>query len=216
MSVLAAIGDSYVSSATSPNQMYTSTVTIGSSYSTSVVNPQQVVSGTYTVIASTGTNLLCEFKTFNFTASTGQFVSGGFSSDYAVSFYVVPQTAYQNWLKAGTCGNAGDAIASSQLTTGFSFNATAIPSSGTWTIVLVNSSNSHNADVTVAAYLSAGGYTVTQPIMGTITSTFTSFINGQSTSVPGFPLASIALGAIVGLIVLGVLRRRKQRSELLL
>jgi hypothetical protein len=158
-------------------------VTLGSSYSTSLVSPQTIYNGPFTVLSTTGTNLPCEFWTANFNASTGQYVSGGFSSNIVLSFFVVPQASYQNWVKAGTCGNAADAIASEQLTTGYSFSPTAIPSSGTWTIVLVNTSNTNNADGTVNAYLSAGGYTVTQPFAGTITSTITAFTAGQISRV---------------------------------
>jgi hypothetical protein len=151
----------------------------------------------------------------NFTAAVGQYVSGNFTSDNPVSFYIVQVARYQSWLKAGTCGNPGDAIASQPITTEFSFNP-AIPSSGTWTIVLVNSSNAKNADGSLTAYLSSGSYTVTQPLMSTLTTTVVSSAVVQPTTVGGFSPASIVfvvmidlvVGIVGGLITIFILRRR--------
>jgi hypothetical protein len=165
------------------------------------------------VLSTTGTNLPCEFWTFNFTATTGQYVSGSFSSDNPVSFFIVPQASYQSWVKAGTCGNAGDAIASQLISTSYNFTRIAIPSSGTWTIVIVNASNAKNADGYVTAYLSTAGYTATQTLIGTVTTTISTPVTSQPTSatgVPGFPIASIILGLMAGFVAIIVLRRRNR------
>lgn len=206
------LGEGHDPLAAHSDQVVTSTVTVGSSVSTSLSLSEQVFNGPFTVLSTTGTNLPCEFWTFNFTANTGQYVSGNFSSDNPVSFFVVQAASYRGWLRAGTCGNVGDAIASQLITTSYSFNA-AIPTSGMWTIVLVNSSNAKNADGSLAAYLSSGSYTVTQPLMATVTTTITSASatasgSGQSTTIDGFPFASIVVGIVVGLVVIAILRRR--------
>ena len=213
------MGVSHASPATEPSQLYTSTVTIGSMVSTSPTNNQTVVNGPFTVLSTTGTDQPCEFWTYNFNATVGQSVSGGFSSDSPISFFIVQQGSYQNWVKAGTCGSATDAITNQPVSTGYSFGPVAIPSAGTWTIALVNSSDSRNAEGTVSVFLSSGtGYTVTQPIMSTITtatlatSALASLVSnsaGQATSIPGFSLASIVAGVMLGLLVVGTLRRRK-------
>ena len=210
VAVLATVGQSRVSSMTRLDQMITSTVTIGTSISTSKVQPQQVLSRSFTVLATTGTNLPCEYWSYNFTASVGQYVYGNFTSDNPVGFFVVQQPTYVNWLKAGTCGNPGDAIASQLITTSYGFAPTAIPSSGTWTIVIINSSNSKNAEGYVTAYLSTVGYTLTQPLMTTTTTMIPTFA-GQSPSIPGFPIGSIIIGIIAGLFGILLLRRRNRR-----
>ena len=208
------LGEGHVLLAANSDQVITSTVTTGSGFSTSLSLSQQIFNGPFTVLSTTGTNLPCEFWTINFTANTGQYLSGNFSSDNPVSFFVVQPASYQSWLKGGTCGNEADAIASQLITTSYSFNA-AIPTSGAWTIVLVNSSSAKNADGFLAAYLSSGSYTVTQPLMGTVTTTITSASatasgSGQSTTIDGFPFASILVGVIIGLVIIVVLRRRNR------
>jgi hypothetical protein len=206
------LGEERVSLAAHSDQVVTRTVTVGSSVSTLLSLPQQIFNGPFTVLSTTGTNLPCEFWAFNFTADTGQYVSGNFSSDNPISFFVVQTASYQRWLKADTCGNVGDAIVSQLIGTSYSFNA-AIPTSGMWTIVFVNSSNAKNADGSLAAYLSLGSYTVTQPLMGTITATITSSSatvssSSESTTIDGFPIASIVVGILVGLVAIVILRRR--------
>jgi len=213
--LLATLGDAHSSPATHPSQAVTSTFTLGSTLSTPLSQSQIIFNASFTVLSTTGTTALCEFWTLNFTAAVGQYVSGNFTSDNPVSFYIVQVARYQSWLKAGTCGNPGDAIASQPITTEFSFNR-AIPSSGTWTIVLVNSSNAKNADGSLTAYLSSGSYTVTQPLMSTLTTTVVSSAVVQPTAVGGFSFASIVfvvmiglvVGIVGGLIAIFILRRR--------
>jgi hypothetical protein len=199
------VAGSHVSSATK--------ATLGTSLSAYTPQEEQVFNGPFTVLSTTGTNLPCEFWTFNFAAATGQYLSGNFTSDSPVSFFIVPQANYQDWVKSGTCGNSGEALASQLIVTSYSFNGIAIPSTGTWTIVVVNSSNEKNADGYISAYLSTGGYTATQPfnqpLTGTITSTITSTtLLGQPTTIPGFPPASIILGIFGGLVAVVILKRR--------
>jgi hypothetical protein len=208
LTIVGSVG--YLTFAAQVNQMATSTVTLGSSLSTSLSQPQQLIYRSFTVLSTTGTTLRCEFWNFTFTGNQEQYVSGNFTSDNQIDFYVVQDTSYQNWLKTGSCGNVGDAIASQLLSKSFSFNA-ALPSTGTWLIVLVNSSNSKNADGFIAAYLSAGSYTITQQLLSTITTTTTSANTvTPSTNIPGFPIESIAVGVLVGLVALMILRHRSR------
>ena len=211
------------SSATNLEQLYTSTVTLGSSLTTSLSTTQQVVNTTFTVLSTTGTNLQCELWNYNFTANVGQYVSGGYSSDNSVSFFLVQQSSFQAWLQANPCGSTTNALASQLDATGFSFGPLAIPSSGTWTVVLVNSSNAKNAEGVVSIYLGAGAYTLTQPLMTTITTTIPSSVTqeqtsatgqttftGPTTTISGFPVVSIVLGVISGLVMTLVLRKRNR------
>jgi hypothetical protein len=191
------------------DQMLTSTVTLGTGVSTSMLRAQQIFSGPFTVVATTGTNLPCEYWSYNFTATVGQYLYGNFTSDNPVSIFVVQQSTYENWVKANTCGNPGDAIASQLITTSYSLSPPkAIPSSGTWTIVIVNSSNAKNAEGYGAAYLSTLGSTMNQTL--TTTTTISALV-GQSTNIPGFPAASIIVGIMAGLVAIVALRRRTLR-----
>jgi hypothetical protein len=195
----------HFASASRPSQVTTSTIE-------SLAPLQQLFNGPFTVLSTTGTNMLCEFWSLNFTATVGQYLTGSFNSDIPVSFYVVRTMAYQDWLRAGTCGSMTDAIAGSLLTTSYGFTPVAIPDSGAWTIVIVNSSNARNADGYLAVYLSSVPLTVTQPLTGTITMTYTSttasVVSGQP--VPGFPVSSILLGIMAGLAATIIFRRRKR------
>ena len=220
--LLAVVGGSHASSS-GVNQVVT--VTLGTSLSTYAV--QQVFNGPFLVNSTTGTNLPCELWAFNFTATTSQYLSGGYNSDNPVSFYVVPQADYQSWIKAGTCGNSEDALASQLIATSYNFSALAMPSTGTWTIVIVNSSNANNAGGYLMVYLSSSSYTTsytltqlssiqsftpTQSYPATSTSTITSTTTfGPTTTISGFPLLSIILGVLGGLGSIVVVRRRQSR-----
>jgi hypothetical protein len=189
-----------------PNQVTTSTFE-------SLAPLQQLFNGPFTVLSTTGTNMPCELWALNFTGTIGQYLTGSINSDIAVSFYIVQASAYQNWVKAETCGSMTDAIAGSLLTTSYTFTPVAIPTSGAWTIVIVNSSNARNADGYLAVYLSSLPLTVTQPLTGTITMAYTSTTTTSSIAsgqpVPGFPASSMLLGIMVGLTVIIMLRRRR-------
>jgi len=199
--------ENYATFATQVNQVGTSTIT-GSSVTTSLSQPQQLVNGAVKVISTTGTNLRCEFWNLTFMGNQGQSISANLTSDIPLDFYIVQDTSYQNWLKSGTCGNAGDAVASRLTTTAYTFSAI-FPNSGKWDIVLVNSSNTRDADGFLSAYLSSGSYTITQPFLSTVTTTSTSTsasITTPTTNIPGFPVESIAVGIIIGLAALMILR----------
>jgi hypothetical protein len=205
-------GGGHVAFAVRPNQVTTSTITI-ESFTTSPSPLEQVFNGPFTVLSTTGTNLPCELWALNFTAGIGQYLSGSFNSDLPVGFFVVPQESYHEWVKAETCGSLASAIAGQLFTTSYDIGPVAIPSSGIWTIVIVNSSNARDADGYLAAYLTTTPLTVTQPLTGTITlgSTTTStatLVSGRP--VPGFPFSSIIVGIMVGLMATIALRRRNR------
>jgi hypothetical protein len=215
LSVVAAVsGENFFTLATGVNQTGATTETIGTSVTTSLSQQQQLINQSFTVLSTTGTNLQCEFWNFTFTGNQGQYVSGNFAADSPVDFYIVQYTSYQNWLKEGSCGTATEAIASQQVTMSYSFNA-ALPNSGKWVIVLVNSSNTRNASGSIAAYLSSEGFTVTQVVLSTITTTgvttrTTETASTPSTGIPGFPVESILVGITIGLFAILVLRFRRR------
>jgi hypothetical protein len=212
---LIASGANYAASAIQVNQVETRTVTVGSSVVTFQGQRQQLINSAFKVISTTGTNLHCEFWTLNFTGSQGQLVTGNFTSTIALNFYIVQDSSYKTWLNEGSCGNASDAVTSQLSTMGYSFSAI-LPSSGSWDIILVNLSNSRDADGFMSAYLGAGGYTTTEQLLGTttVTSALTSAATTTpTTSIPGFPVESMAFGMVAGLVALMILRLRKTRSS---
>jgi hypothetical protein len=181
--------------------------------------PRLVFKGPFTVLSTTGTNLQCEFWTMNFTSTNGEYLTGNFTSDNPINFFVVQEAKYQDWLKGGNCGNTGDSITSQLMTTGYPFNA-AIPSPGTWVIVLVNASNAKNADGFLTAYLSTLAYTVTELMTSTITPTIvTSTTSQPTTSNTNLQLASelgiatIIAGSIVGLAAILIMNRRRRSQS---
>ena len=171
------------------------TITVGSTTSTSLF--QQIVNRAFKVVSTAGGTLHCQLYNVTFLGSQGQFVSGNFTSDIPLNFYIVPDPIFQNWARSENCGNAGTAIASQLNTTAYNFNV-AFTSSGPWDFVFVNFSN-RDADVFMVAYLSPIGYTTTQPVLSTSTSTFTS---ATAPAVPVFPVESLTIIAVVGVIVL--------------
>jgi len=218
LSAFAAVsGENFFTFATGVNQTGTTTATSSATISTSLSPRQQLINQSFTVLSTTGTNLQCELWNFTFTGNQGQYISGSLTADSPVSFYLVQDANYQNWLKQGTCGSATEAIASQQLTMSYSFNA-ALPNSGKYDIVLVNSSNTNNAGGFIAAYLSSTGYTMTEVIQSTITTTgvttgtteTTQPTSAVSTNIPGFPVESILAGITIGLIAILILRFRKR------
>jgi len=206
----AAGNSSFFAAASHEFQAVMTTATVGTSFSTSLSQSQQIINGPFTVLSTTGISLQCEFWTFNFTGGTGQYISGNFTSDSPVDFYLVQSSTYQGWVQQGTCGSTSAALASQLLTTSYAFSATALPSSGTWVLVLVNSSNARNAEGTIVAYLSSGGYTITQPVLATITTVASGNTIPSSTNIPGFPPEALLLGIVAGLFALLILRRRKR------
>lgn len=175
------------------------TITVGSTTSTSP--SQQIVNRAFKVVSTAGTTLQCQLYNITFLGNQGQFVSGNFTSDIPLNFYIVPAQIFQGWLGAENCGNVEDAIASQLNTTTYSFNA-ALTSPGQWDFVFANSSN-RDADIFMVAYLSSIGYTVTQPILSTTTSTFTSRTTTPA-AVQTFPVESITIIALIGVVALAV------------
>jgi len=91
-----------------------------------------------------------------------------------------------------------------------------IPSSGVWVIVLVNSSNAKNADGYLLANIAAGSSLVTRPLLLTTTvsslttaSSPTPAVSDQAPGIAGFPIISIVIGVVIGLLGTVLLRRRK-------
>jgi hypothetical protein len=210
-------GENFFALATGVNQTGTTTAISSATISTSLSPQQQLINQSFTVPSTTGTNLQCELWNFTFTGNQGQYISGNFTADSPVDFYLVQDTNYQNWLRQGTCGSATEAIASRQLTMSYNFSD-ALPNSGRYDIVLVNSSNTNNAGGSITAYLSSVGYTVTEVMLSTITTTgvtpgtteTTQPAATASTNIPGFPAESILAGVIIGLVAMLILRRRKR------
>ena len=222
LSVFAAVsGKNFYTLATGANQTGMTTATISNTLTTSLSPRQLLINQSFTVLSTTGTNLQCELWNFTFTGNQGQYISGNFTANRPVDFYLVQDTNYQNWLKQGTCGTATDAIVSQQLTMSYNFSA-ALPNSGRYDIVLVNSSNTSNAGGSITAYLSSIGYTITEVMESTITTTgvttgvstgttqTTQPTSTLSTNIPGFPVESILAGIIIGLIAILILRFRKR------
>jgi hypothetical protein len=221
--LLAVIGSNgNLTIATRANEEATSTVTIGTSLTTSQSQPQQLIKSGFKLISTTGTNLQCQRWNFTFTGVQGQYVSGNFTSDIPLDFYLVQDSRYQGWLTSGNCGNAEDAIVSTRAATSYHFG-NVLPNSGNWDLVLVNFSNSRDADGTIVAYVSSGSYTITQLLFSTVTTT----IQPASTTIPststaatvsptniqGFPIGSIAIGLMAGLVALLLLRHRRLRRR---
>jgi hypothetical protein len=213
--------ENFFTLATGVNQTGISTTTLSATISTSLSPRQQLINQSFTVPSTTGTNLQCELWNFTFTGNQGQFISGNFTVNIPLDFYLVQDTNFQNWLKQGTCGTATEAIASQQLTMSYNFSA-ALPASGRYDLVLVNSSSTNNAGGSITAYLSSQGYTMTEVMLSTITTagvtpgtspgtTETSQPTATlSTNIPGFPIESILAGIIIGLIAILILRFRKR------
>ncbi len=210
-------GGNFFTLATGVNQTGMSTTTLSATISTSLSPRQQLINQSFTVPSTTGTNLQCELWNFTFIGNQGQYISGNFTVNSPVDFYLVQDTNYQNWLKQGTCGTVTEAIASQQLTMSYNFSA-ALPTSGRYDIVLVNSSGTNNAGGSITAYLSSQGYTMTEVMQSTITTTgvtpgtteTTQPTATLSTNIPGFPIESILAGIIIGLIAILILRFRKR------
>jgi hypothetical protein len=207
----------YVTFASQVNQVRT--ITVGSSLTTSLAQQQQLINRSFKVISTGGTNLHCELWNLTFTGNQGQSVAGNFTSDIPLNFYLVQDTSYQRWSNGGSCGNVADAITSKLNTMAYSFDVV-LPGSGRWDLVLVNFSNARDADGFMVAYVAAGSYTLTQQLLSTITSTsiITSATSVTSattpaTSIPGFPVESIIVGMVTGLVALMILRRPKRKGQ---
>ena len=213
-----AVGN-FVTFASRVNQVETSTITVGTSFTTSIAQAQQLVNGPFTLLSTTGTSLQCEFWNFTFTAVQGQYLSVNFTSNIPLDVYIVEDTHYQNWLKQNSCGNQADALASKPLTVSYNLIGV-LPSSDKWDLVLVNSSNTRDANGFIVAYLGTGNVavaeellsttTITSPTITTVSSmTLSTGAGAPFTGVPGFPTESIVLGVVIGLAAVMILRNRR-------
>jgi len=205
---------SYVTVTTQVTSIQVITSTTGSSVVTSQSPPQQLFNSAFTVNATAHTNS-CETFNLTFNGTQGQYVSGNFTSDISLGFFITQDSSYQTWLKSGGCASFPSSIASQPPTTSYAFNL-ALPTSGLWDIVLVNYSTTRNADGFMTAYLSFLGSTLTEPLLSTITQTnlVQSEMTVQATTgtsgIPGFQAESIIIGIILGLATLILLRRRRR------
>ena len=210
--LLAIVGSAnYVTFASQVNQV--KTITVGSSVTTSLARQQQLIMSTFKVISTAGTNLHCQFWNFTFTGNQGQYVAGNFTSDIQLDFYLIQDTSYQSWLKVGSCGNVADAITSQLSTMGYRFDA-ALPALGGGPcfrqlfqcrdadgfIVGLRISWQLHVDGAIAQY----DYHVQHIHERDHT---------PSTSIPGFPVESIVVGMVTGLVALMILRRRRKQGR---
>lgn len=190
------------------------TVTLQSTL-TRTSNLTPIFNGPFKVDSTLGSSQLCGRSKFTFQGSQGQYVSGNFTSIIPLDLYILSDGNFQNWMKVGGCGGNPASILSRLNSTAFVFNV-ALPSTGAWDIVFVNYSSSRDASGYLAANLSSGAITVTDVLVSTITSNiFTSETTNTtpSPSIPGFPLESIAVGIVIGVIALLLLNRRKNHKE---
>ena len=205
---------SYVTVTTQVTSIQVITSTTGSSVVTSQSPPQQLFNSAFTVNATTYGHS-CETFNLIFNGTQGQYVSGNFTSDIPLGFFITQDSSYQTWLKSGGCASFPSSIVSQPPTMTYAFNL-AVPYSGLWDIVLVNYSNTRNADGFMTAYLSFLGSTFTQPLLDTITQTnpVPSMMTVQATTgtsgIPGFQAESIIIGIILGLVALILLHHRRR------
>ena len=203
---------SYSTITTQVTSIQVMTSTTGSSVITTQSPPQQLFNSAFGINATTQSNG-CETFNLAFNATQGQYVSGNFTSDISLGFFITQDASYQTWLKSGGCASFPSSIISQQPTTSYAFNL-ALPNSGLWDIVVVNYSTTRNADGFMTAYLEVLGSTLTEPLLTTITETnvVPSVMTLQATpgnsGIPGFQPESIIIGVMLGLAALILLRRR--------
>ena len=210
---------SYVTSTTQVPSTQLGTYTAGSSVLVSILQPQLVMNRSFTVYSTTGTSVSCETASFTFNGTRGQYVSGNLTSNIAVGFYIMADATYQSWSKLGNCGSVPGAIESQQSTMAYDFTV-ALPDSGIWDIVLVNSSNARNASGFLMAYLTSGTFISTTSLLSTVTQTIpvesAIIIQGEAT-VSNYSLYLIAgIIAIVFVIVLttsGKILKKKRTTS---
>jgi len=190
------------------------TSTTGSSVITTQSPPQQLFNSAFRINATTQISG-CETFNLAFNATQGQYISGNFSSDVSLGFFITQDSSYQTWLKSGGCASFPSSIISQPPTNSYAFNL-ALPNSGLWDIVLVNYSTSRNADGFMTAYLEVLGSTLTEPLLTTITETniVSSVVTLQTapgnSGIAGFQPESIIIGIILGLAALILLRRKRR------
>lgn len=195
--ILALLSTAYGAFASGDSANQVATVTVG--MTTITPQSQKIVDGAFKVVSIAGTPLACQLYNFTFQVGQGQYLSGNFTSDVPLNFYIVPQQVLQNWSASGSCGIAADAVASQTDSTTYSFNV-ALTNSGMWSIVLVNSYN-RDADGFMLANLSQIGYTTTQPVLSTTTIS-PSTTASTPFAVPASKIEPIAIILLIGILVL--------------
>jgi hypothetical protein len=184
----------------------------------SISQSQLLINRSFTVYSTTGTSLSCETISFTLNGNRGQYVFGNLTSNIAIGVYIMTDASYQSWSKLGNCASVPGAIESQQSTMAYDFNV-AIPDSGVWDIVLVNSSNSRNASGFLVAYLTSGTFISTKSLLSTLTQTIPveSTIITQEPTVSNYSLLLIVgIVAIVFVIVLttsGKILRKKRTTS---
>jgi hypothetical protein len=172
---------------------------------------QQIFNSAFTINATTSSSS-CQIFHLAFNVTQGQVVSGNFTSDVPLGFFITQDSNYQTWLNSGGCASFPASTVSQPPTTSFAFNPS-LSSSGLWEIVLVNYSTTRNADGFMTAYLSSFGSTFTETLLSTVTQTnqtqsvMTTSATTVTPGIPGFPAESIIIGIILGLAAVIFLRR---------
>jgi hypothetical protein len=192
----------------------TQTFTVGSIAITSPSKPVIVFDSAFKVNSTTGTKHACETLNITFVGAQGQYVSGNLTSIIPIDFYIMTDSTYKEWLHSKGCGSLPPSILTQRTTTSYRFNV-ALPDSGLWDIVLVNYSNTRDANGFMVASLSSGNLTVTKAVLSTITKTMPI----ESTEQTLIPIGSLYLvGTMIAVIVAIVLVtaevvRRKQKKD---
>ena len=191
----------------------TQAFTVGSKPITSMLLPQTLFDSAFKVNSTTGTKQGCETFNITFVGGQGQYVFGNITSIIPLDFYVMADQSYSDWLQSKSCGNLPASILAERTTTSYQFNVT-LPDSGLWDIVLVNYSNTRDANGFMVALLSSASYTFTQAVLSTITTT----ILNQSTKQTVIPIQSlllvgsmIATAIAIALITVEIVMRRQRK-----
>ena len=193
----------------------TQSFTVGSKPITSLSQPEILFDSAFKVNSTTGTKHGCETLNITFVGGRGQYVFGNLTSIIPLDFYIMADLSYRDWLHSKSCGSLPPSILTERTTTSYHFNVT-LPDSGLWDIVLVNYSNTRDANGFMVALLSSGSLTVTEAML----STFTKRIVIQSTEQTVIPTGSLYLiGSMIAVVIAIVLVtvevvRRKQRKEI--
>ena len=192
----------------------TLTFTVGSRAITSLSQPVIVFNSEFKVNSTTGTKHGCETLNITFVGSQGQYISGNLTSIIPIDFYIMADSTYKDWLHSKSCGSFPPSILTERTATSYSFNV-ALPDSGLWDIVLVNYSNTRDANGFMVASLSSGSLTVTKAVLSTVTKT----VPIQSTERTLIPIGSLyVVGTMIAVIVAIVfvtaeVVRRKQKKD---
>jgi hypothetical protein len=194
----------------------TQTFTVGSKPITILSQPEILFDSAFKVNSTTGTKHGCETLNITFVGGRGQNVFGNLTSIIPIDFYIMADPTYRDWLRSKSCGSLPPSILTERTTTLYSFNVT-LPDSGLWDILLVNYSNTRDANGYMVALLSSGSLTVTEAVLSTVTHTIL-IHSCEQTLVPIGSLYLIgSMIAVVIAIVLAtaaVVRRKQMKNKL--